>query len=514
VALGALYVWRRRHDFRRDLAVIAQWHWAPTIARVCVLIALVYAIEWGTFFGAGPDQSGYVSQADGWARAQLTWEPPAWAQHGHWTNAVWSSAPVEYMPTKGGVIAPVVAPGLPLIMAAFELIGGRDAVFYVVPLLGALTIWTTYVLGVAAAGEWAGAIAAVLLLVSPTFVIWLSQPMSDIPATACWTAALVLAWRSQVRDAIGAGIATAAAILIRPNLAPLALVPMVLVMIDHPHRFRRATLFALATVPSVALIAVLNARWWGSPLTSGYGDAGSLYAAAHVAPNLRRYLGWLAQTQSPVIFAGLLAPFLPTRGGHERLRLLLMTVVFPVLVLAAYLPYLEFDYWPFLRFLLPAFPPMLAGLGAVMVDLARRVSRPRVAAMAVAIATVAVATVEWRFANYMEVTRETSRHEPFVRAVDFARSVAPDAILISNSFSGTLHFYSGRDVLRYEVVGSQEMDGVLDALRAQGHPLYFIGHDFEVDAFKQQFKGSRAAAEFDEHRVPYAEGYAIANLSE
>src|SRR6266550_1506096 len=228
VVLGALYAWRRHHDFRRDLAVIAHWHWAPTIARVCVLIALLYAIEWGTFFGAGPDQSGYVSQADGWARAQLTWEPPAWAQHGHWMNAVLSSAPVGYKPNTQGFIAPVYSPGLPLIMAVFELIGGRDAVFYVVPLLGALAIWMTYLLGVAAYGEWAGAIAAVLLLCSPTFIDWLSQPMSDIPVTACWTTALVLAWRPRMRDAIGAGIATAVAILIRPNVAPLALVPMLL----------------------------------------------------------------------------------------------------------------------------------------------------------------------------------------------------------------------------------------------------------------------------------------------
>jgi hypothetical protein len=57
------------------------------------------------------------------------------------------------------------------------------------------------------------------------------------------------------------------------------------------------------------------------------------------------------------------------------------------------------------------------------------------------------------------------------------------------------------------------MDGVLDALRAQGHPLYFIGHDFEVGIFKRLFSGSRAAAGLDD-RVPYTDGYAIANLSE
>jgi len=514
VLLGTLYAWRRRHEFRRDVAAVAQWHWAPTIARACVLVALLYAIERGTFFGAGPDQSGYVSQADGWVHAQLTWSPPAWAQHGHWMNAVWSSAPVGYMPTAHGFIAPVYSPGLPLMMAAFELIGGRDAVFYVVPLLGAVAVWTTYLLGVAVSGAWAGAIAAVLLLCSPTFIDWLSQPMSDIPVMACWTIALLFALRPDTRGAIGAGVAIAVAILIRPNVAPLAVVPALLLMTERPDRVRRAIVLVLATVPSIALIAVLNTRWWGSPLTSGYGETAGLFAAPHIVPNLRHYLGWLTETQTPIIFAGLFAPFVVARRAHERRRLLLVTVVFPVLVLALYLPYLEFDQWPFLRFLLPAFPAMLAGLGAVMAGLARRVWSPQVAATAITIVTVSMATVEWRFANRVGATQEMIAHEPFARAVDFAGTLPRNAILISNSFSGTLHFYTGRDVLRYEVVSSQEMDSVLDALRAQGHPLYFIGHVWEVDVFKRFFSGSRAAAELDDHRVSYVDGYAIANLSE
>lgn len=514
VVLGALYAWRRRHEFRRDVAAIAQRNWAPVIARACVLMALLYAIERGTFFGAGPDQSGYVSQADGWAHAQLTWSPPAWAQQGHWTNAVWSSAPVGYKPTAHGFIAPVFSPGLPLMMAAFELIGGRDAVFYVVPLLAAVAVWMTYLLGVAVSGAWAGAIAAVLLLCSPTFIDWLSQPMSDIPVMACWTIALLFAWRPDTRGALGAGVATAVAILIRPNLAPLAVVPALLLLIERPSRVRRAIVFVLAIVPSIALIAVLNARWWGSPLTSGYGENGSLYAAAHIVPNLRRYLAWLTDTQTPVVFAGLLAPFVVARSTYERRRLLLVTIVFPVLVFALYLPYLEFEEWTFLRFLLPAFPAMLAGLGAVMAHLARRAWSPPVAAAAIAIVTVSVAAVEVRFADKVGATREMIAHEPFARAVDFARTLPRNTILVSNSFSGTLHFYTGRDVLRYEVVSSQEMDSVLDALRAQGHPLYFIGHDFEVGTFKRLFSGSRAAAGLDDHRVPYTDGYAIANLSE
>ena len=37
-------------------------------------------------------------------------------------------------------MVPTYSPGLPMVMAAFKALGAPDAVFYVVPLLGALII--------------------------------------------------------------------------------------------------------------------------------------------------------------------------------------------------------------------------------------------------------------------------------------------------------------------------------------------------------------------------------------
>jgi len=470
---GIIYLSLRRQSWKRDIAAIVGWRWSPLIAGVCTLVALIYAIERGTFFGSGPDQAGYVSQADGWVRGQVTWVPPEWARRGQWHNALWSSAPVGYRPTKDGVIAPTYSPGYPLLMALFQLIGGRDAVFYVVPLFGAALIWTTYLLGVALYGEWAGAIAALLMLCSPTFIFWLVQPMSDIPATTLWTIALLLALRRRSAHAIGAGIVAAVAILIRPNIAPLAAVPALLLMAESSHRLKRLAVFVLPILPAVAMIAVLNTRWWGSPLSSGYGDNDVLFTAGHVVPNLRRYLAWLVDTQSPMIFAGLLAPLM-ARDAPERRRLLLVTVALPALVLSLYLPYLEFEYWPFLRFLLPAFPAVLVGLGTVLVNLTQRAWDARVALVVVAIVTVSIAMIEWRFASNIGALRVNNFRDPFAQATAFANTLPRNAILISTSFSGTLHFYSGRDVLRYDVVSPPEFDSALDSLRSQGHPVFSL----------------------------------------
>ena len=131
----------------------------------------------------------------------------------------------------------------------------------------------------------------------------------------------------------------------------------------------------------------------------------------------------------------------------------------------------------------------------------------------VAIVAVGVATIEWRCASNIGAMRGNNFRDSFVQATAFANGLPRNAILVSTSFSGTLHFYTGRDVLRYDVVLSPQLDSALDSLRSQGHPIYFIGHDFEADAFKRQFSGSRAAAEFDNGRIPTFEDYVVADLS-
>src|SRR4029077_18070719 len=63
--------------------------------------------------------------------------------------------------------------------------------------------------------------------------------------------------------------------------------------------FRRTLGFRAGLVPGLAILAALF--WWlyGSPLRSGYGPLGDYYDASHILPNLRSYLSWLAESQTP-----------------------------------------------------------------------------------------------------------------------------------------------------------------------------------------------------------------------
>ncbi|HEY3162252.1 MAG TPA: glycosyltransferase family 39 protein [Vicinamibacterales bacterium] len=468
------------------------------IATAAPMAAFLIGVNYSAFLGAGPDSSGYVSQAHKWVNGDLRSPIPDWAIHGTFGGALRAGAPVGYtLAADQQSYVPVYSPGVPLIMSLFERAGGPDAVFYVVPLFGALLVWGAYLLGRQLADEWAGAIAAALMLVSPAFLWLLIEPMSDVPVAACWTMALVLASRADGPiEAFTSGVASGTAILMRPNVAPLAIFPALLLLLSGRRRLTDILLFGMPAVSAVLVIATINARWYGSPFTSGYGSIDSLYSSDRIPRNLRQYVGWLSDTQTPMFFLWLAAPFV--LKAYDRGRRLVLLLLYPLAVLAMYVAYLNFNEgdWGTLRFLLPAYPVILASLAATLVLFARHARHRMRAVAAVAAMTMVLLVHEWRFASYAGAFRQ-DRAQRFVRAVDFTRALPPNAIVFSDAYSGTLGLYAQREVLEWRWILPEYLDLALADLKKQGHHPYFVGDPIEVDAFKQYFDGSEAVTRLD-----------------
>src|SRR5205807_835125 len=153
---------------------------------------------------------GYVSEAHLWAIGSLHVDQQPFVRNVTWPFAADAVTPLAYRPTADGqAIVPIYPPGLPMVMAVFERLANRDAVFYVVPLL--------------------------------------------------------------------AGLAAGAAILTRPNLVPLAVVPGML-LLSQAARARdrtgpagqRLLLYAAGAIPACLIVAIVNAGLWGSPFGTGY----------------------------------------------------------------------------------------------------------------------------------------------------------------------------------------------------------------------------------------------------
>src|SRR6185436_12661311 len=112
-------------------------------------------------------------------------------------------------------------------------------------------------------------------------------------------------------------------------------------------RLRMAATYAAWCAPGCAIVAMTQYTFYGSPLASGYGSLSALFAFSHVAPNLGRYLGWLFSTHTAAVALVLLAPWL-LPGWLSALCLAMFFAN-----LALYVPYVVFDDWSYLRFLLP-----------------------------------------------------------------------------------------------------------------------------------------------------------------
>jgi Dolichyl-phosphate-mannose-protein mannosyltransferase len=467
-------------------------------ACVCVL---AFAIGHTSRAAGGSDSSCYVLQADAFARGHATLENPVARVLADVPNAVF--APIGFVPSRSeyGRAVPICAPGLALAMAGAYAVH-PSAVFLVVPVCAALLVWLTFLYGRRVDGDVTGACAAVLVACSPIFLYQAVQPMSDVPAAAAWMAAFVLASRDDRAGALGAGLCASMAILIRPNLALLVLPLPALsrnellpkkVAVTFFREKRWLSPFLVGAAPGIAILLALNAARYGSPLASGYGDTGALFAWTHVAANAPRYARWVIETHTPFVLLAAFAPF-ALRGDRVRARLAWISLLCVALLVATYLAYTVFDDWWYIRFLLPALPLVLA----LALVTARRVCAllPSAAGdVPIAVLTAVLALVYRDAAIARQVTDLQRLESRFALAGEYAsRTLPPNAVVLAVQESGSIRFHGRRDTIAWDAIPPDGLDRAIRSLQERGRSVYFALEDTEESAFRRRFAGQRAGA--------------------
>jgi hypothetical protein len=461
---------------------------APWIAAGIAVASVAIGIRFGVFVAGGSDSYGYVSQASLWAQGRLVVPDPLADIESVLGPAV---APLGYrLARRPGAIVPTYSPGLPLAMALALKIAGPSAVYYVVPILGGIGVWLTYMLGARVEGPITGMIAAVLFAFSPLFVFHTLVPMSDVPVTTWWLLAWLLAISPSQWASVGAGLAASAAVLTRPNLVPLAIVLVVVVAANRPC-LRRLALFAAGSIPGCLIVAALNAHLYGSPLESGYGPLWAAYAWERWPENLRRYADWLIEFNSPGLLLAFLAPFV------TRVRFALAMLAFFLVLLLCYLFYFIFDGWLFLRFLLPAVPLLFVLASAVVV---RGLEWLPVTLRSAAVFLLCVLLPIWYVAKAASLTLfDIQRAEHRYQAVgeQIGRSLPANAIVVSVIQSGSVRLYGERLTVRWDWIQPARFDETIDILRRAGYDPYLLLEASEVPQFRKLFGGTSQYAAID-----------------
>lgn len=473
---------RRAQSVAADLE--AGWQFLErNSSRLIGIVALTAAIVASTFAtrsASGADASGYLSQAKRIAVMGVEEGPFLFDDAGQHVpeNAAWLTTPLGWRPFEDepdmqyvGIQVPTYPPGLPLLMSVPHAIAGIDGAIAVVIASAATAVWATGML----AGGVAGIVAAVLLAFSPVFLYQEIQPMSDVPVTAAWMLSFLLL---RGEKSFWSGVACAIAVLIRPNLAPLAIVPLLLA--------RQRVGFAVPVGAAGMFIGLWQWNLYASPLRSGYGSATELFALSNIVPNAVLYAKWLIAT-APILLIGVLAM---VRLRHiARARAL---IAFAALVVAAYLVYAQFEHWSYLRFLLPALAVMAVFAGfelALWID-RRPIAMRLPIVVAIVLALVAHGLYVARSLDTFKLRDQLRRVEQVAQEID--RSVPTSAVLITGEQSGSLRYYTDRSILRWDAATPETLPKAMDALVTADRPLYVVLDAWEVEPFRKKFPGIAA----------------------
>ena len=509
--LAAFYLYFFHDDARRRALAFAKC--APAVARLeraalPIAVALSIAVtlvgvRQGVLVAEASDAWGYVSQADLWLARDLTIEQPI-ARDVPWPDAGWTFAPLGYRPPRDdpGVIVPTYPPGLPVLMAMGKRLVGTCGPFLISPLLGGLTIWFTYLLGVRVASRATGLAAAALLATSPIFLLMVAHPWSDAPAAAFLVLGLVLALSGSRWRAFWTGAAVSIAIFIRPNLVFVGAVFVAFVVMsatpaagEAPWRARARALlwFSIGGAPLVFAVATLNTMLYGAPLSAGHGSLEELYSWRFIWRNLIDYMRWMWGTETPVIALSVV-PLIVWKRTRERRPLLALLTSFIVVVWLSYLSYRAYGEWQYLRFLLPIIPVLLvlASCGVAIVLGRLGNAGERIAAAVLVIACVLSLRVG--VIRGEDVLGYWRPGMVFTSAGDYVRQHLPaNAIILTVQHSGSIRYYSNRLTLRWDFLAPEWWPRAVNTLSERGYRPYVLLNRSEEDLFRQRFGLSAVA---------------------
>lgn len=461
----------------------------PAILALTIALGLAaFGVARGTRAVGGSDSSCYGLMAAAFGSGQL--QPSSvLAVQAPWPDASRTLAPGGFIPspvTPEGA-SPICAPGFSVLMAPLFAIGGHDAIFLATPFFAFVLVWCAFVLANRLAGGLAGVSAAALTASSPIVLYQAVQPMNDIATAALWLAALTLVARPLFCGAI-----VGLAILVRPNLAPLAIV--IAAMQWRPGRplpLRAVALLMLGAIPGVTAWLSLNQALYGSIAGSGYGEAGRLFSVSNVGVNAANYTKAFYQTQTVFPLLALGAPFV-LAGEARRVALWLLAAAGVVEVI--YLLYLPFPEWWYLRFLIPVI--VLAIVVACSVA-ARLADRARMRGV-VAIGTVALALMGMQEAGARQVLALQGLEGRYRATADLVSEKLPaNAVLITVWQSGSVRFHAGREAVLWDSLDPAWLDRSVEWLTANGRVPYLLLERREEPDFRDRFRGHAAIGALD-----------------
>jgi hypothetical protein len=405
-------------------------------------------------------------------------------------------------------MTPTYSMGLPLLLAAAAgIVGWGSAPGMVIGLHALFGLLLMYRLGreFGLEADWAW-IGSLLLGANSLYLLMSFGLMSDMPATVWLTAAVLCAWKGRARPqfALAAGIAFSIAVLVRPNdllgVIPVCLalglpgmistrgpaavgVEQTVTSREAPREasgpgLRRWLLLIAGGLPGAVFYCYVNHTLYGGIFKTGYGDLRWMFSVSYVPASLLHYAHWLPVLLTPVVVLSLGLPLLWRRQPIQTAVLATWALLLP----AFYAFYSDTDLtWWCLRFLLPAFPPLLVASLLVARNLTARFKLNNPAGW-LAFAVVLI-LVNDGVCFYNLHLASIGRDERLYRetAAWMQEHLPADALVASMQTSGALFYYTRFTFFRWDQVSAADFRRIADACAAARRPIYAALFPFEFE---------------------------------
>jgi hypothetical protein len=466
----------------RSAAAMVPW-FHMTVGTAVAAYAVVLWVHVGAYAG-GADSSGYLNSARLLAEGRVSTPMRAVPSFPPDKMPRFAYRPLGFNVADKDTLVPTYPVGLPLtIMTIAQLTGweaAADVTMVLHALLGlALIFWLARECGLS---SHISALASLLLATSPLYVYISLTLMSDTPALVWTTAAVLLAWRSREdgRWAVLAGAALSLAILTRPTNI-LALAPIAICLgVSLP----RWLWLSAGGAPGAVMLVRYNIAAYGSVVATGYENTGLLFAVGNVGPSLWNYVQWLPVVLTPV---GLLALGLPALVRRApRLVTVLLLWIATYFIFYMFYAYTRETWW-YLRFLLPAFPPLIVGSLWVGRTLRERwSSRLRFAAFirGAPAALILVGLVLWHnvwWSQRLYVYNMGRDEKVYRQAAEWTIAhLPPDAAILAMQVSGAFRYYTNFPILRYEFLDGDAFQRLIGDAAAGRLRLYAVLFPYEI----------------------------------
>jgi hypothetical protein len=168
-----------------------------------------------------------------------------------------------------------------------------------------------------------------------------------------------------------------------------------------------------------------------------------------------------------------------------------------LLTFLSYAFYANFNHWFYLRFMLPAYPPLFVMMAASILWMAQKLAvEARVPAVMVVTLTMVLAGINVaRNAYIFNVAAYEQRH---VRAAAEVASRTPEnAVVLAVQHSGSVRYYANRVTLRFDWLPPDQLDAAIRDLTAKGYRPYLVVDDWEQKEFQSRFAAANRMGRLD-----------------